>query len=137
MRSVIAIVSALVLSVTMAGPAAAAPSPYHIITCKWVDMGAPFHNGATAVGANVRVQCSDRLDDANTQSQLQVSINGQMQDYGNPVTSYSTATVITVYDGAAGKSGCYYYRVKGSHFGQHGNIFALPTFYSGASRLCF
>lgn len=137
MRSMVAAVSALILSLLMASPAVAAPAPDHNITCHWVDIGTPYRSGPTAVGANVRVDCSDRLDDANTQSQLQISINGQMQDYGQPVTSYSTATTIVVYDGAPGKDGCYYYRVKGSHFGQHGNIFALPTYYSNNIRLCF
>lgn len=44
-----------------------------------------------------------------TKAQLQISINGQMQDRGLD---------------------------QGTHFGQHGNIFALPTYYSSHNYIC-
>lgn len=84
------------------------------------------------------MSCSDRLDRANTRSELQIYESGRWRTYGNPVTSYDTGPEIRVYDGAPGRSGCWTYRLQGTHFGEHGNMFALPTKYSDRNvRLCF
>ncbi|MHB1289871.1 hypothetical protein [Georgenia sp.] len=46
------------------------------------------------------------------------------------MTSYATGTTIQVTDTAGMAQGSQYYRVKGTHFGQHGNMWSLPTYYS-------
>lgn len=130
-RAILAVLAILAVSVSVSPTAQA-----HAITCSWVNMGVPYQIDYNTVGGNIRVSCSDNLDDANTKAQLQISINGQMQDRGVGVISYSTALNINVTDKTSIKSGCYYYRVQGTHFGQHGNIFALPTYYSNHNYIC-
>lgn len=122
------------------GPAYAKPDPnpqlLHNISCQWsTTQGTPVKSTTSVVG-KVGVNCSDNLDDANTQAQLQIE-SGSYTNFGNPVTSYSTSTTIRVTDTAPGRSGFHYYRVQGTHFGQHGNIFSLPTYYSEERGLSF
>lgn len=108
----------------------------HAITCSWARLAGPFKNG-TAVNGTVGVNCSDRLDDANTSAQLQrYSLSsGSFYNVGTAVVSYSTSTAIRVTDGAPGQNGTW--RVRGDHFGQHGNIFALPTYLSPETYLWY
>lgn len=136
---------ALALSVLIAIAAIVGPShanaasirPDHEIWCHWVDSPRPYKTG-TAVGSSVAVSCTDYLDSANTRAQIEYkSSGGSWGNWGTGVTSYSTALLITVYDGAPGRSGSWYYRMEGTHFGQHGNMFALPTYYSSEARLTY
>jgi hypothetical protein len=134
--------SAIALAIVVASQAvhasSAAAGVQHQITCRWNGANSVVYRATgTAVQGRVQVVCSDNLDDANTQAQLQINEAGVWRDYGNPVVSYSTSTYITVVDGAGGKDGCHSYRVEGTHFGQHGNIFSLPTFYSSSAMICF
>lgn len=111
-------------------------SPMHNITCSWSHEFGP-HRLGTAVQGTVGVDCTDRLDDAHTSAQLQI-FDYDLHDYrayGNPVVSYSTSTNIRVTDGAPGRTGTW--RTRGDHFGQHGNIFSLPTWYSDSTVLTF
>lgn len=117
-------------------------APMHNITCSFVQgTNPPWGVTGTAVGGYVQVSCSDRLDNANTRAQIQRYFGGSYQDHGTGVTSYSTGGLtggrylIHVYDSAGKQSGGWYYRMKGTHFGQHGNIFSLPTFYSNSRYL--
>lgn len=119
----------MLLTMSMTGIAQAAPDrTNHAITCNWVTEGTPYRFGGAVQGV-VHVHCSDNLDDANTQAQLQIKEGGVFRDYGVEVKSYSTSTEIYVTDGAAYRSAGF--RVQGTHFGRHGNIFSLPTYYSG------
>jgi allantoicase len=111
-------------------------SPMHAIVCRWTAYPAPYKVG-TAVQSYVEVGCNYALDSANTEAAIQIydrSI-GNYRVYGNPTVSYKTGTTIRVYDGATDASGANSYRIRGTHFGQHGNIFALPTVYSLISVL--
>lgn len=103
----------------------------HAITCSWdTSGGTPWGASATAVAGFVRVLCSDALDDANTNAQLQRFVGGVWADHGEAVTSYNKGPTIHVTDSAAKSVGDWYYRVKGTHFGQHGNVWVLPTYYT-------
>ncbi|MBT2508103.1 hypothetical protein J7I98_19870 [Streptomyces sp. ISL-98] len=136
MRNVRTGIFAVSAAMVMAG-AASAPAmaddtgAQHVITCKWNrNAGTPWGSTATQVTGYVQVLCSDRLDDANTRAQLQIYRSGGWKNHGAGVTSYSTARTIHVNDKAAKRIGSWYYRAKGTHFGQHGNVFTLPTYYS-------
>ncbi|MGW6457621.1 hypothetical protein ACWF94_17175 [Streptomyces sp. NPDC055078] len=116
---------------TLGVVATATPAAAHPITCGWDrGVGTPWSVTRTAVKGFVRVRCSDNLDDANTRAQLEIYRSGRWRNHGNGVTSHSTARVIHVNDSAGKRIGGYHYRTEGTHFGQHGNIFALPTYYS-------
>ncbi|WP_329377655.1 hypothetical protein OG625_07795 [Streptomyces sp. NBC_01351] len=110
--------------------------PQHAITCGW-DQGvvAPYSVGTDVVRGMVRVKCSDSLDKANTRAQLQVLDGGKWWNRGIGVTSYSTAKTIHVNDDSTKLSGVYMYRTVGTHYGQHGNAWALPVFYSKTQYL--
>lgn len=128
-----AIALASIMPATAASAGTAAPR--HNITCKWTQYyGTPTKITATAISGSVRVQCSDNLDNSNTQALLQI-YGGGYKDFGNAVTSYSTSTTIVVTDTAGARAGTWPYRTKGTHFGQHGNIFALPVYYSDSRVL--
>lgn len=121
---------------TLGVAATATPASAHPITCSWnKGWGTPWSVTATAVKGFVQVKCSDRLDDANTRAQLQIFQGGAWRNQGTGVTSYSTARTIHVNDSAPKRIGGYYYRTQGTHFGQHGNIWALPTYYSPSRYL--
>ncbi|MBT2441023.1 hypothetical protein J7E93_13055 [Streptomyces sp. ISL-36] len=118
-----------------AAPSNAAPAP-HPITCGWDQgQGTPWSASGTTVTGFVRVKCSDSLDDANTRAQLQIFRDGDWYAHGAGVTSYSTATVIQVNDSATKRTSTWYYRTVGTHFGQHGNVWTLPTYYSPSRAL--
>ncbi|MGI5403959.1 hypothetical protein ACQEVG_31805 [Streptomyces sp. CA-135486] len=114
----------------------ATPASAHPITCSWnKGWGTPWSVTSTAVKGFVQVKCSDRLDDANTRAQLQIYRDGAWRNQGTGVTSYSTAKTIHVNDSAPKRIGGYHYRTQGTHFGQHGNVWALPTYYSPSRYL--
>ncbi|SCK58346.1 hypothetical protein YW7DRAFT_05539 [Streptomyces sp. AmelKG-E11A] len=129
---VFAVSAALVMTGVASTPSMAEDTGAgHHITCKWnSNSGTPWGSSATEVTGYVQVLCSDRLDKANTRAQLQIHRGGGWKNQGEGVTSYSTAKTIHVNDKASKRIGSWYYRTKGTHFGQHGSIFALPTFYS-------
>ncbi|MFJ3877186.1 hypothetical protein ACIPW5_07000 [Streptomyces sp. NPDC090077] len=115
---------------------AAEPGPQHAVTCKWDNsVNAPWSVDAEEVRGFVRVLCSDSLDDANTRAQVQVLDGAQWFSRGEGVTSYSTAKTIHVNDSTTKQAGTCLYRTVGTHYGQHGNIWALPTFYSNTRYL--
>jgi hypothetical protein len=68
---------------------------------------------------------------ADTQAQLQID-EGDLdwENFGTGVISYATGPTINVTDTAGARDGWQYYRVRGTHFGQHGNVWSLPTYYS-------
>ncbi|MEW1550556.1 hypothetical protein [Streptomyces tsukubensis] len=109
----------------------ATPASAHKITCSWnKGVGTPWSTSGKNAKGFVQVKCSDNLDKANTSAQIQLYRSGKWRNQGKKVISYSTAKTIHVNDSAAKRIGGYHYRTKGTHFGQHGNIFALPTYYS-------
>lgn len=116
-------------------------SPFHNISCKWLSVPPPYSSTSTAVAGFVQVWCTDRLDNANTNAQIQRYYNGAYRAHGTGVTSYSTGGsynggyLIHVADSAGKTSGEWYYRMRGEHFGQHGNIFVLPAYHSGPRLL--
>lgn len=146
-RSYALLIAALSIATAAAAPAVASEDAgevgaMHNITCRWVDVNPPWSSTSTAVEGFVQVRCSDKLDKANTQAQLQRFVNSTWSNHGDPVTSYSTGGrmstgeyLIHVADSAAKSTGGWYYRTQGTHFGQHGNIFSLPTFYSNSRYL--
>lgn len=81
------------------------------------------------------MRCSDSLDKANTQAWVQIYRDGGWKHQGESVTSYSTNKVIHVNDNFYKRIGGYHYRTQGYHFGQHGNIWALPVYYSPSRYL--
>ncbi|WP_327732857.1 hypothetical protein OG749_02345 [Streptomyces nojiriensis] len=118
------------------GPQGGEPGPQHHVTCSWDESApAPYSVGTDVVRGIVRVKCSDRLDKANTQAQVQVLDGGQWWDRGEEVISHNTQKVIQVNDDTTKLPGVYLYRTEGTHFGQHGNLWTLPTFYSRTQYL--
>ncbi|TGB05759.1 hypothetical protein [Streptomyces sp. MZ04] len=127
------------LTIAGAAPSGAAANdvdPKHHITCKWNKRaGTPYSPSAKVVTGFVQVHCSDSLDNANTRAQVQIFRGGKWKNQGNGVTSHKTSKVIHVNDKSAKRIGNWRYRTKGTHFGQHGNIWTLPTFYSPSRML--
>ncbi len=110
--------------------------PQHVITCEWDSgVGTPWSVDADTVKGFVRVKCSDSLDNANTQAQIQYLYGYEWRDKGVENVSYSTAKTIHVNDSTTKVEGRWLYRTKGQHYGQHGNIWALPTYYSPSRYL--
>ncbi|MEU0397509.1 hypothetical protein ABZ208_32995 [Streptomyces sp. NPDC006208] len=132
------------MTAVLAGGAAAAPAVAddeavpHPITCGWKkEVGTPYSLDTTKVAGFTQVQCSDRLDDANTTAQIQYLSGTSWRDRGAEAVSYHTGSTsasggvfIHVYDSTTKVAGAHLYRTKGTHFGQHGNIWTLPTYYS-------
>ncbi len=115
---------------------AAPPSTDHAVVCGWASVSTPTKAGSN-LGGTAFVRCNFALDTANTRAELQIFESGAWRTYGSPVTSYDVGPEIRVYDGAPGRSGCWRYRLQGTHFGFHGNLFALATKYGGPVYLCF
>ncbi|MEU6847470.1 hypothetical protein ABZ930_36985 [Streptomyces sp. NPDC046716] len=112
------------------------PDARHHVTCKLNKRtGTPWASSATTVMGYVQVLCSDSLDDANTQAQLQIFRGGSRKNHGDGVTSCKTGKTIHVNATAAKRIGNWRYRTRGTNFGQHGNIWTLPTYYSPARML--
>ena len=138
-RIVLAVGSGALLVVS--APSTATAAPEHLITCSWKSVPPPYSASSTAVAGFVQVWCSDRLDNANTNAQIQRYYDSAWRSHGASVTSYSTGGfydsgyLIHVNDSAGKTSGSWYYRMRGEHFGQHGNIFVLPAYHSGSRQL--
>jgi hypothetical protein len=130
-RLALAVITSLAFSLA-AIPAAQA----HAITCSWDKYpGTPRYNSGGGISGTVRVYCTDRLDDANTMSQLQYRPSWGWDEWGVGVVSYATGPTITVIDTAPRPNARYNFRTQGTHFGQHGNMWALPTWYSTVVQL--
>ncbi|MEU8990371.1 hypothetical protein AB0C98_28700 [Streptomyces sp. NPDC048558] len=107
----------------------------HHITCGWAKgVGTPWAPNSVTVKGFVRVECSDALDEANTQAHIQI-YDRAWKDRGDPIVSHNKGPVIQVNDDTLKRPGTWKYRTKGTHFGQHGNIWTLPTYYSPVRTL--
>lgn len=120
-----------VLSVGAAPSSPVDVEPQHVITCKWNEgAGTPWGSTATTVMGFVQVECSDSLDKAHTEAKIQIFRDAAWRDQGPITTSYSTAKTIHVNATASKRIGTWYYRARGEHYGQHGNVWTLPGYYS-------
>ncbi|MET7893515.1 hypothetical protein [Streptomyces mirabilis] len=134
-----ALFSPLALGIVVVGPApmavAAEVGPLHVITCSWdKNVGTPWAPNSVTVKGFVRVRCTDKLDEANTQAHIQI-YDRSWNDRGDPIVSHNKGPVIQVNDDTLKRPGTWKYRTKGTHFGQHGNIWSLPTYYSPVRTL--
>lgn len=128
----------MLLTITSVPAHASVPTtvtPLHDIVCVST-IGIPFEATATAVGVIGEVECNYSPDIAVTTVQLQKSVNGTWQNFGNPVSSSSTATYLSIYDGAPGSSDCHRYRGRIHREAFHHN-WGYTTKYSAPVTLCF
>ncbi|GAA0229628.1 hypothetical protein GCM10009527_027660 [Actinomadura nitritigenes] len=136
--------------ITASNASAQTPSPgpgkvqaKHHITCGWwagptgIAKGTPWSPKKGQVRGYALVRCSDKLDEAHTEAQIQYLSGTKWKNVGSPKVSYSTGTrnddgTVSIYVLAVKSmpSGSHKYRTKMNHFGQHGNIWTLPTHYS-------
>ncbi|MEC4019850.1 hypothetical protein, partial [Streptomyces sp. H27-D2] len=73
--------------------------------------------------------------------QLQIFRGGHWKNQGGGVTSHNKGSgsggrvMIHVNDSSTKRIGNRRYRTQGKHFGQHGNVWQLPTYYSPTRML--
>lgn len=94
-------------------------SPQHDVICVST-IGRPFAATSSAVGVFGEVECNYSPDIAVTTVQLQRIVNGAWTNYGNAVSSSSTAVYLSIYDGAGAPSGCHRFRGRIHREGFHG-----------------
>ncbi len=136
-------VAAGLIAVGFATPSVAAtPGPAHHVSCHWNHRaGTPYSPGANSLKGYVQVMCTDKLDEANTQAQLQIFRGGDWRNQGAGVTSHSHGSgrpgrvMIHVNDTSTKRIGNWRYRTRGKHYGQHGNVWQLPAYYSPTRML--
>ena len=110
-------------------------TPLHDVVCTST-IGTPFKATAAAVGVYGEVRCNFSPDIAVTTVQLQRIVNGVWQNFGNPVSSSSTATSLSIYDGASVSSDCHRFRGRIHREAFHHN-WGYTTKYGTPVTLCF
>jgi hypothetical protein len=128
----------MLLTITSVPAHASVPTtvtPLHDVVCIST-IGTPFKATATAVGVIGEVECNYSPDAAVTTVQLQRIVNGVFQNFGNPVSSSSTATYLSIYDGAGVSSGCHRFRGRIHREAFHGT-WGYTTKYGTPVTLCF